>query len=99
MPTPQQQQEYTRLSGRLQQICMQHISELPAGTTSVLLTNKDRKVRVEAYKNSEVIGVIPNENTSAAFTSDLTRYFANVTSPDPDGIIAIVTRPTVTAIR
>jgi hypothetical protein len=98
MSTPQQQ-EYARLSGRLQQICMRYGQELPAGTTSVLLTNKDRKVRVEAYRNSEVIGVIPNEATSAAFTSDLTRYFANVTSPDPDGIIAIVTRPTVTAIR
>ncbi|MGC2285325.1 MAG: hypothetical protein WA542_08755 [Candidatus Acidiferrum sp.] len=93
MPTPEQQREYTRLSGLLQQICMRYSWELPDGTTSVLLTNKVRKVRVEAYRNSEVIGIIPNENTSTAFAADLTRYFADITSPDPDGVIAIVSSP------
>lgn len=93
MPTPEQQREYTRLSGLLQQICIHYAQELPSGTTSVLLTNKDRKVRLEAYKNSDVIGVIPDDKTSAAFTADLTRYFADITSPDPDGVIAIVSGP------
>lgn len=93
MPTPEQQREYTRLSGLLQQICLHYAQELPSGTTSVLLTNKDRKVRLEAYKNSDVIGVIPNDKTSPAFTADLTRHFADVTSPDPDGVIAIVSGP------
>jgi hypothetical protein len=90
MPTPEEQREYTRLSGLLQQICMRYAQELPSGTTSVLLTNKDRKVRLEAYKNSDVIGVIPHDKTSPAFTADLARYFADATSPDPDGVIAIV---------
>lgn len=90
MPTPEQQREYTRLSGLLQRICMHYAQELPSGTTSVLLTSKDRKVCLEVYKNSDVIGVIPNDKTSPAFTADLARYFADVTSPDPDGIIAIV---------
>ena len=93
MPTPEQQREYTRLSGLLHQICVRYAQELPSGTTSVLLTNKDRKVRLEVYKNSDVIGVIPNDKTSPAFTADLTRYFGHVTSPDPDGIIAIVSSP------
>jgi hypothetical protein len=90
MPTPEQQREYTRLSGLLQQVCMRYARELPSGTTSVLLTNKDRKVRVEAYKNSQIIGIIPNDKTSPAFAADLTRYFADVTSPDPDGVVAMV---------
>jgi len=93
MPTPEEQREYTRLSGLLQQICMRCAQELPSGTTSVLLTNKDRKVRLEAYKNSDVIGVIPDDKTSPAFTADLARCFADVTSPDPDGVIAIVSSP------
>jgi hypothetical protein len=93
MPTPEQHREYTRLSGLLQQICMRYSWELPNGTTSVLLTNKDRKVRVEAYRSSEVIGIIPNEDTSRAFAADLTRYSADITSPDPDGVIAIVSSP------
>jgi len=49
---------------------MYYVRELPPGTTSVLLTNNDRKVRVEAYKNSEVIGIIPNEKTSTAFVTE-----------------------------
>jgi hypothetical protein len=93
MPTSEQQREYTRLSGLLQQVCMRYSRELPGGTTSVLLTNEDRKVRVEAYRNSEVIGIIPNDKTSTAFAADLTRYFADITSPDPDGVIAIVSGP------
>src|SRR5258708_4478865 len=93
MPTSEQQREYTRLSGLLQQICTHYSPELPGGTTSVLLTNKDRKVRVQAYRNSELIGIIPNEKTSTAFASDLTRCFADITSPDPDGVIAIVSIP------
>ena len=93
MPTPEQQREYTRLSGLLQQICMHYAQELPSGTTSVLLTNKNRKVRLEAYKHSDVIGVMPNDKTSTAFAADLTRYFADVTSPDPDGVVAIVSSP------
>ena len=72
---------------------MHYAQELPSGTTSVLLTNKDRKVRLEAYKNSDVIGIIPNEKTSSAFAAELTRYFADITSPDPDGLITIVAGP------
>jgi hypothetical protein len=101
MPTPQQQQEYTRLSGKLQQICMRYMRELPAGTTSVRLTNKDRKVSVEAFdQHGKSIGIVPNEKTSVAFSADLEKFFADVTSPDSDGVIAIVSNPvTVTPIR
>jgi len=89
MPAPEQQREDTRLSRLLQEICRYYIRELPTGTTSVLLTNKDHKVRVEAYdRTGKAIGTVPNEKTSAAFNTDLTRFFANVVSPDPDGVVA-----------
>jgi hypothetical protein len=100
MPTPEQQREYTRLSGMLQQICMRYMRELPAGTTSVRLTNKDRNVLVVAYdQNGKPIGTVSAENTSPAFTSDLKRYFANVTSPDPDGVTAIVANPMIVTLQ
>jgi hypothetical protein len=72
MPTPEQQREYTRLSGLLQQVCIRHRHQLPEGTTSGLLPNPAHKVRLEAYdRNGKPIGTIPNEKTSSAFLDDL----------------------------
>jgi hypothetical protein len=89
MPTPEQRDEYWRLSGLLQQICIQYKNELPRGATSVLLTNADHNVRLQAYGGSgSVIGILPNEQTSNAFKSVLTEVFGGVTSPDPGGIVA-----------
>ena len=96
MLTPAQQEEYFRLSGLLQKLCLQYSRELPAGTASVLMTNKDHKVKIEAYgQDGKVVGALPNENTSTAFATDLDRYLANVFSPDPDGVIAPLVAPTV----
>ena len=88
---PEQQREYLRLSGLLQQICIHYRQELPDGITSVLLTNSDQKVRIEAYdKAGKSLGIIPNDKTSSAFQRELATFFANETSPDPDGILALI---------
>jgi hypothetical protein len=90
MPTPEQQREYTRLSSRLQQLCLLYYHEIPEGTTSVLLTITDRKARLAAYKsNGDLIAVFPNASTSIGFREALTRI-ANVSSLDADGITAIL---------
>ena len=84
---PEQQREYLRLSALLQQICIHYRQELPEGTMSVLLTNPAQKVRIESYdKAGKSLGVIPNDKTS----SGLATFFANVASPDPDGILALI---------
>jgi len=91
MPTPEQQHEYTRLSSRLWQLCVLHYRELPEGTASVLLTITDRKVRLAAYRSTgDLIAIIPDARTSVGFREELTRFSANFTSPDPDGVIAIL---------
>lgn len=49
------------------------------------------RVLVEAYDQSgKLIGTVPNKTTSSAFRAILERMFARTVSPDPDGIIAIV---------
>jgi hypothetical protein len=87
----EQQREYLRLSGLLQQICIRYRQELPDGTTSVLLTNPDHKVRIQAYDRAgRPIGIIPNDKTSSAFQHDLEESFGNVISPDRHGILALI---------
>ena len=91
MAKPEQQREYLRLSGLLQQLCIHYRQELPERTTSVRLTNPAQKVRIEAYdKAGKSLGIIPNDKTSFAFQRELATFFANETSPDPDGILALV---------
>jgi hypothetical protein len=95
MPTPEQQREYVRLSGLLQAIGMRFYNELPSGSTSLLMKVENGKVLVEAYdQRGKRIGTVPNENTSSAFRATLESTFARTISPDPDGIIAIVSNPT-----
>ncbi len=77
MPTPEQQRQYTRLSGQLQAIGLDYHRELPSGSTSLLLKVSDGEVLVEAYDpHGKMIGTVPNERTSDAFRSDLERAFA-----------------------
>ena len=91
MLKPEQQREYLRLSALLQQICIHYRQELPEGTTSVRLTNPAQKVWVEVYdKAGKSLGIIPNDKTSAAFQRELATFFANETSPDPHGILALI---------
>ncbi len=95
MPTPEQQREYARLSGLLQAIGMRYYKELPSGSTSLLMKVENGKVLVEAYDQAgKLIGTVPNENTSSAFRATLESKFAGAISPDPDGIIAIISNPT-----
>ncbi|SRR5258706_13756767 len=94
MPTPEQQREYTRLSGLLQAIGMRYIKELPDGSTSLLMKVNDGKVLVEAYdQKGKVIGTVPNDKTSSAFGAALQNTFEHTVSPDPDGVIAIISNP------
>lgn len=89
IPTMAQQQEYTRVSGLLQQICIQNAAQLPRGTVSVVLTVKNRIVRLEAFDGPRSLGFIPNETTSVFFIQDLNRAFSHL--PLPGGsVIAIV---------
>jgi hypothetical protein len=98
MPTPEQQRLYTRLSGQLQAIGLHHFGELPSGATSLLMKVKGGKVIVECHDgHGKNIGTLPNDKTSAALRSDLDRTFSQSVSPDPDGVVAIITAPTVTA--
>lgn len=90
MPTPEQQREYTRLSGLLQAIGHRHYKELPKGSASLALTVNDGKVLVEAYDNrGKQIGTVPNATTSKAFCSDLEASFARAKLPD-ENVVAIL---------
>jgi hypothetical protein len=81
MPTPEQQIEYTRLSGLLQAIGHRYYKELPNGATSLRLTNTGGKVLLEVYDRlGKQIGIVPNEKTSSALSADLQRAFAHATS-------------------
>jgi len=83
----------TGVSLLLREVCLGYQSELPSGTTSVVLKNPNHKIQVEAYdQTGKLIGIIPSEKTSSAFQHELTAIFGNVRSPDPDGIIAATLR-------
>src|SRR5579859_4305334 len=98
MPTPEQQRLYDLLSGQLQTIALHYRNELPSGSTSVLMKVQDGQVLVEAYDfHGKKIGTIPNEKTSPAFRADLNAAFLRSASPDPDGVVAIISSPTMTA--
>ena len=95
MPTPEQQREYSRLSGLLQAIGMRYYKELPSDSTSLLMKVENGKVLVEVYDRvGKFIGAVPNETTSSAFRAALEDTFARTISPDPDGIVAIISNPT-----
>jgi hypothetical protein len=92
MPTPEQQREYTRLSGLLQSIGLRHRGELPKGTASLSLklTGAGSKIFVEAYDGlGKLIGTVPNETTSGLLRSDLERCFSKETFSD-DAIVALI---------
>jgi hypothetical protein len=92
MPTPEQQREYTRLSGLLQSIGIRYRGELPKGTVSLSLklTGAGSKILVEAYDGlGKLIGTVPNEGTSSLLRSDLERSFSKETFSD-DAIIALI---------
>lgn len=94
MPTPEQQREYTRLSGLLQAIGMRYIKELPSGSTSLLMKVNDGKVVVEVFdQKGKLIGTVPNEKTSSTFRAALQSTFQHTVSPDPDGVGAIISNP------
>jgi hypothetical protein len=59
---------------------------------------QDGQVLVEAYDtHGKKIGTIPNEKTSHAFRSELDAAFLGSASPDPDGVVATISSPTMTA--
>jgi hypothetical protein len=52
------------------------------------LTNRGGKVRVGVYDaGGKMVGIVPNDRTSFAFRRAL-KAFANVESPDSDGVVA-----------
>ena len=93
MLTPEQQEEYTRLSAQLQSIGQQYFKELPHGSVSLVLTVNQGNLLVEAYdRMGRKLGEIPNQWTSSEFRSDLEQAFAQVTLPD-ENITTIVSNP------
>ena len=83
-----QQREYLRLSGLLQQICARYRHQLPRDTTSVRLTNQNQEVTTEAFdQDGQSLGTVP---PSTVLGQELSKNFANVSSLDPDGVIALV---------
>jgi len=49
---------------------------------------------VEAFdQKGKLIGTVPNEKRSSAFRSALQNTFEHSVSPDPDGVIAIISNP------
>ena len=93
MPTPEQQREYTRLSGLLMAIGQTHYRDLPKGTVSLSLTLITGSKRIVECHDAagKLIGTVPNDTTSPAFVSDLEHAFAEETFSD-DSIIAIVSK-------
>jgi hypothetical protein len=93
MLTPDQQQEYARLSAQLQSIGQRYFNELPHASASVVLTVNQGNVLVEAYdRMGRKLGDIPNQWTSSAFRSELEAAFAQVTLPD-ENVTATVSNP------
>ena len=93
MLTPEQQNEYTRLSTQLQSIGQRYFKELPHGSVSLVLTVNQGNLLVEAYdRMGRKLGEIPNQWTSSEFRSDLEQAFAQVTLPD-ENITTIVSNP------
>ena len=89
--TPEQQKVYTKLSGQLQAIGLHYKAELPGGSTSLLMKVNDGKVVVEAYdRQGKLIGTVPNEKTTPSFRALLHSTFEHSVSPDPDGVVAIL---------
>jgi hypothetical protein len=89
MPTPEQQKEYSKLSRQLQAIGLRYKAELPSGSTSLLMKVKGGKVVVDAYdRMGKLIGTVPNDKTSPAFSALLQSTFEHTVSPDPAGVVA-----------
>ena len=91
MRTPEERREYRRLSGLLREVCIGYQSELPNGTTSVLLTNPNHKIRIKAYDQvgEDHRNHLKRDNL-IGFSARAYGRLRNVTSPDPDGILAII---------
>jgi hypothetical protein len=53
MPTQEQQREYTRLSGLLQNIGLRHHRELPTGAKSLRLVMTDSSVKAASKETAE----------------------------------------------
>jgi hypothetical protein len=88
------------LSGLLQAIGMRYYKELPSGSASLLMKSDNGKVLVDAYDQAgKVISSLPNENTSSGLGATLERAFVGTTSPDSDGVIAIICDPTLVKKR
>ena len=93
MLTPEQQEEYARLSSLLQSSGQRYFQELPHATVSLVLTVNDGRVLVEAYdRMGKKLGEAPNEATSSALRSELEETFAQVTLPD-ENVVATVANP------
>lgn len=91
MPAPEQQKEYTRLSGKLQAIGRHFYKELPSGTTSLRMKLKDGAVMIEAYDRSgKLIGIVLSGEMSGAFRTALQIAFKDLESPDLDGVICLL---------
>jgi len=75
-PSPEQQKEYTRLSGLLQAIGMRHRAELPKGATSLLMKVANGAVLVEVYDGmGKKIADIPDHKTSSPLRDTLQQTF------------------------
>ena len=98
MLRPEQQRLYIELSGQLQTIGMHYYRELPSGSTSLLMNVNKGEVLVQVYdRQGKLIGTVPNEKTSAALRADLQKTFSDSVSPDPHGVIALISVPTTNA--
>jgi len=89
--TPEQQKAYAKLSGQLQAIGLRYKAELPSESISLLMKVNGGKVVVDAYdRQGKLIGTVPNDKSSPAFRAVLQSTFEHSVSPDPDGVVAIL---------
>jgi hypothetical protein len=88
MSTPQDLQQYRRLSGALRQIGQLFLNELPAATVSLHLYSSEGATRLDAYdRMGKLIAKLPTFQTSRALRDAIDRLAAEK-CPDPDGIVA-----------
>jgi hypothetical protein len=90
MPTPEQQRQYSKLSGELQELSHSFLPSLPDGTASLHLHSNGGQVQLDAYDaTGKIIRKLQSDQIPEPFREAIQRL-GREDCPDADGIICPV---------